>query len=451
MVLKDKILIRLNATRNVNSFHDIDPVHAAIGCAGCHGGNSNVDAADDTTAFRMAHDGMLRDPSAIGENGCSGGSCHQGIVDLNATSIHSNLWGEKSHVARRNGYETFEECPAEIQDGFTKDCASCHTTCGQCHISRPNAAGGGFLEQRVGYSHKFIKTPDEANVCTACHGSRVGDDWNANQERVPGNVPDVHNDYGYSCFDCHTENLHGDGASDAEYTSRYEVTDLPQCVDCHQIDHDDNAYHQAHWPNADISDGVDLSCYACHSQQYNNCNTCHAGTWKSEYESDNSGEYRVYPQFKLGKNPYYMQAGHPHANSDWVAVRHIPVSPDAFRAWGVDIMPDYDVIETWKFASPHNIQRWTARTLVNEAWAESNDQPYTANNCNDNCHMHGNVGALLPRQLDLYLINENMESDITGDDLGDEIPANIKVSLGRADLGYWDVGSYCFACHEHED
>ena len=236
MVLKDKILIRLNATRNINSFHDIDPVHSSIGCAGCHGGTSPVDAADDTTAFRTAHSGVIRDPSAIGETGCSGGSCHAGIVHRNETSIHSNLWGEKAHVALRNGYESFEACPADIQDGFTKDCASCHTTCGQCHVSRPNAAGGGFLEQRVGYSHKFIKTPSEENVCTACHGSRVGDDWNANQERVPGNVPDVHNQYGYTCLDCHTEDLHGEGPSDAEYKSRYEVKDLPQCVDCHQAD-----------------------------------------------------------------------------------------------------------------------------------------------------------------------------------------------------------------------
>ena len=444
LALTDKVLIRINATRGVNSYMDIDPTHAVIGCAGCHGGNSQVDAADDTSAFRAAHEGMMRDPSAIGELGCSGGSCHRDIVRRNETSMHSNLWGEKAHVALRNGYDSFEACPSNITDGFAKDCNSCHTTCGQCHISRPNAAGGGFLEQRVGYSHKFQATPPEDNVCTACHGSRVGDDWNANQERVPGNVPDVHNDFGYTCLDCHKEDLHGEGETDAEYKSRYEVADLPKCVNCHEIDRDDNAYHQTHWPNGDMTDGPDLACYTCHSQQYNNCNTCHAGSWKSEYNEHNTDEYRVYPQFKIGRNPYYNDATHPHSESAWITVRHIPVSPDAFQAWGLSSMSNYNDMETWKYASPHNIQRWTERTLVDTAWANTNSQDYTTDNCFENCHMHGSSGAYVDTNVDLYLLDENMESDITGDDLSGEIPANVLTSLGHRDL---DDRSYCNACH----
>ena len=447
LTLTDKILIRLNASRNVNSFADIDPNHARIGCVGCHGGVSIVDAPDDTSAFRAAHSGLIRDPSVIGEIGCSGGSCHGEIVSRNETSMHSNLWGEKAHVALRNGYDTFAECPADIQDGYSANCSSCHTTCGQCHVSRPNAAGGGFVEQRVGYSHKFIRTPSEENVCTACHGSRIGDDWNANQERVPGNLPDVHNEYGYTCLDCHSEDLHGEGPEDANYTSRYQVSNLPQCIDCHQIDLDDNIFHRSHWPNGDKSDGPDLSCYACHAQQYNNCNTCHADRWKTEYVADNSGEYRVYPQFKLGRNPYYKQAGHPHANSDWVAIRHVPVSPDAYDGWGISIMSNHAAMETWKYASPHNIQRWTERTLVDPAWAETPDQPYTPTNCNDNCHMHGTANSMLPLNINLFLVQSDMESDITEDDLSDEIPANVLVSLGRTDVGVSDEGSYCLSCH----
>ncbi len=440
LTLTEKVWIRLNAARGIESFTDIDPTHAAVGCAGCHGGNSVVDAKDDTSAYRSAHTGMMRDPSKIGEAGCSGGMCHGDIVRRNETSMHSNLWGEKAHVALRNGYESFEACPAEIQDGFTKDCNSCHTTCGQCHISIPNAAGGGFLEQRTGYSHKFIATPDEANVCTACHGSRVGDDWNANQERVPGNVPDVHNDFGYTCLDCHKEDMHGEGSTDAEYTSRYQVADLPQCVDCHQADRDDNIFHTQHWPNADASDGVDLACYTCHSQKYNNCNTCHAGTWKEEYTADNKDEYRVYAQFKIGRNPYYGDADHPHGEAAFITTRHIPVSPDAYRQWNIATMPDYNTMETWKYASPHNIQRWTERTLVETSWSDSS--VYTADNCYTNCHMHGNTGAYTAVNLDLYLIDENMENDITDDDLSGEIEANALTSLGRV-----GDGTYCAACH----
>ncbi|MCF7824575.1 MAG: cytochrome c3 family protein [Candidatus Marinimicrobia bacterium] len=443
MTLKDKVYIKINATANITSFADIDPTHASIGCTGCHGGLSPVDASDDTSAYRAAHAGVSRDPSAIGEEGCSGGLCHGDIVRRNETSLHSNLWGEKAHVARRNGYATFESCPAEIQDGFSKDCSSCHTTCGQCHISRPNAAGGGFMENRLGYSHKFIRTPSEENVCTACHGSRVGDDWNANQERVPGNVPDAHNQNGFSCLDCHEEDFHGNGPSDAEYTSRYAVQDIPQCTNCHQGDHDDNAFHAEHWPNADASDGADLACFVCHSQQYNNCNTCHAGTWKSEYEADNSGEYRVYPQFKLGKNPYYGVADHPHTDAKWITVRHVPVSPDAFKNWNVDpwdieTMPDTRNMETWKYSSPHNIQRWTSRTLVDSTWQDS--AGYTTGTCNDNCHMHGSFGPGTMQNVGIYLTDNDMLHDITNDNLSNEIEANALTSLGT------QSGS-CAVCH----
>ncbi len=442
MTLTDKVWIRLNAIRGIESYADIDPTHAAIGCTGCHGGFSPVEATDDTSAYNAAHGGILRDPSIIGEEGCSGGMCHADIVRRNETSIHSNLWGEKAHVALRNGFDSFDVCPSDVKDAFTEDCSGCHTTCGQCHVSRPNTAGGGFLKQVVGYSHQFIATPDEANVCTACHGSRVGDDWNANQDRVPGNVPDVHNGYGYSCLDCHKEDMHGDGSADAELTSRYQIPDLPQCVDCHEVDRDDNAFHQEHWPNSDASDGADLACFVCHSQQYNNCNTCHAGEWTHEYESDNSGEYRVYAQFKLGRNPYYEQADHPHANSAWIAVRHVPVSPDAYEPWGIHNMPNFDVMETWKYASPHNIQRWTARTLVDSAWADTSGQIYTDQTCADNCHIHGAAGNPAMENIDLYLTNEDMTpaGEITGDDLSGEILANAKTSLGP-------TGS-CSACHE---
>ncbi len=445
LALTDKILIRINATRNVNSFTDIDPIHAAIGCAGCHGGSSLVDAPDDTSAFRAAHIGMIRDPSAIGETGCSGSSCHQDIVTRNETSMHSNLWGEKAHVALRNGYESFESCPADIKDGFAKDCNSCHTTCGQCHISRPNAAGGGFLEQRVGYSHKFLPTPSEENVCTACHGSRIGDDWNANQERLPGNVPDVHNDYGYSCLDCHGEDLHGEGETDAEYTSRYQVADLPKCIDCHQVDSDDNAYHVQHWPNSDASDGSDLACFVCHSQQYNNCNTCHAGSWKEEYNEDNTGEYRVYPQFKIGKNPYYGDADHPHSESSWITVRHIPVSPDAFQAWNINSMSNYADMETWKYSSPHNIQRWTDRTLFDPSWADTSEVLYTESTCSKNCHLHGDYSGLFLTNSNIYLTHDDMVEDITGYDLSNEIEANALVSLGYKPTGI--EAEFCSKCH----
>jgi len=441
--LKDKVWIRLDSNLGINSFKDIDSTHSKIGCSGCHGGESNIDASDDTSAYRTAHAGLMRDPSEIDEVGCAGGMCHGDIVRRHKTSMHGNLTGQKAHVALRNVFDTFEECPADVKDAFSEDCSSCHATCGQCHISRPTSAGGGFLEQgsTAGSSHKFIRTPDEANVCTSCHSSRIGDDWKGN---LAGNEADVHQQMGKTCLDCHTEDLHGDGSNDANYTSRYQVAGLPQCVDCHQDDQDDNAYHQKHWPNSDATDGPDLACSVCHSQQYTNCNTCHAGEWMNEYSSNHTEDYRVYSSFKVGHNPYYGDAGHPNNNSAWITVRHVPVSPDTYTAWGINIMPNFDIMETWKYTSPHNIQRWTDQTLVSEAdsaLAVNAGKPLNDDDgyCFIKCHYNDGLSWHPAVNTEIYIKQTDLESDVTGDDLSAEIQANIGVLV--------DGSFTCTACH----
>jgi|FLOH01.1.fsa_nt_gi hypothetical protein len=432
LALVEKILIRLDPDNNIHMFSDIDSIHARIACSGCHGGASPVDAADDASTFRLAHEGLRRDPSADPEQSCGGALCHESIVQKHQTSMHSNLWGQKAQVALRAGYETFEECPSEIKDGFTKDCASCHATCGQCHVSLPNAAKGGFINQNPGMSHKFIKTPDEANVCTACHRSRIGDEWNANQERVPGNFPDLHNNAGMTCLDCHIEDLHGEGGEEATYTSRSQVQSIPKCTEfCHVNDRDDNLYHAQHWPNGDKTDGADLSCFVCHSQEYTNCNTCHAGSWQDEYAANNTGDYRVYPQFKIGMNPHYKEANHPHTDSRFITVRHVPASRDMFsnEPWGIAELSAFDSLETWKYSSSHSLQRWTDRTLVQSNWAESDTIAYTTETCSQSCHFHSGGAYSNPVNKGLYLLLQDFTSDATGEDLSDEITANQSTML----------------------
>lgn len=193
---------------SADGFEAIDPTHARIGCVTCHGGTEPVVARSENIndlflAMMEAHDAtvtytaggspdrsittdhdMMRDPSAAPEMNCNGAACHSEHVELSATSIHTQLWGEKHKVALRAGYPSFEACPEQIKEGYTADCASCHTTCGQCHISRPNGVHGGFLD-----SHKFKRTPEMENNCTACHGSRVGNDYTGHLE---GNQLDVH-------------------------------------------------------------------------------------------------------------------------------------------------------------------------------------------------------------------------------------------------------------------
>ncbi|MCF7797438.1 MAG: hypothetical protein K9N11_05430 [Lentisphaeria bacterium] len=429
---KYRVYIRLMG--NQESFADVDSIHGKIGCTGCHGGISPVDEGSDAAAMNAAHQGMVRDPSEDAETSCGGGLCHGDIARRNATSIHTNLWGEKAHVAQRYGGEgfTFDQCPESTKSGYQANCYGCHTSCGQCHISRPTTAGGGFAGSTLGGNHKFIREPSETYNCTACHGGRIGMDWAGT---IEGNQPDVHKIFGMTCTDCHTEDFHGDGPGDAQYTSRYEVDGLPDCyTSCHGADSDDNLYHQAHWAGQGTSG--DITCYACHSQQYDNCNTCHAGSYTEEYNQP--GGYKVYQDFKIGLNPNYGISGKTHNHEKWIVVRHIPVSRDAYKNWGLETLAYYESIPTYKYTSPHNIQRWTSRTLADSTWLLPDSTSYTAQTCADNCHYH-RVNVPGNPQATFYLLSAQMDNLEQSDEKG----ANANVTLD-------DNGSVqCAHCHNH--
>jgi thiosulfate/3-mercaptopyruvate sulfurtransferase len=42
-----------------------------------------------------------------------------------------------------------------------------------------------------------------------------------------------------------------------------------------------------------------------------------------------------------------------------VPLRHVPIDPEAFAYYGDDLLPNFDALPTWKYATPHNIQRIT--------------------------------------------------------------------------------------------
>ncbi|MBC8344860.1 MAG: hypothetical protein H8E56_01210 [Candidatus Marinimicrobia bacterium] len=336
------------------SYKDIDPVHASIGCTTCHGGI-------EPATFEMAHDStFVRDPSKKPDQNCS--PCHDELVSTNANSMHSKAWGERTSIAQRQlgedkDHNDFESCPAELKDGFEKECASCHTTCGQCHVSRPNSVDGGFIN-----NHKFNKRPSQENNCTACHGSRIGTDFNG---EIEGNFEDIHNLRGMNCFDCHKEDFH----EDAQYAkSRYHITDLPTCIDCHdKTENPKNAWHIFHWPEGGLTG--ELSCFVCHSQPYNNCDNCHTkGEWK-----EGLNDYKEYPEFRIGFNT--DRGLH---DGKWVVVRHIPISRDSYTPWGHDDLPNYDARATWEYSSPHNINKFTAQTDTTGGAG-----------CSENCHVKG--------------------------------------------------------------
>ncbi len=325
--------------------------------------------------------------------------------------MHTMAWGERTSIAQRElgaGYDhtDFENCPDALVDGLETECSSCHTTCGQCHVSRPESVHGGFID-----SHRFNRTPDQNNNCMACHGSRIAVDFKGS---LSGNRPDVHYLNAMKCFDCHTEDMHAD-ASMTE--SRYHLADLPTCTDagCHIPDSGAdlpvaNQWHSVHWPD---ENGNGLSCFVCHSQPYNNCNTCHtAGEWKEGYaqvgDSDihtGGGGYIEYPDFRIGYN--YNKNLH---DGEWIVVRHIPVSRDSYSNWGHDVLDSYDDRPVWEYSSPHNIRLFTAQTDTSDGAT-----------CSENCHV---TGAKAAENSERYLWRSYISSEFS-----DEIIANDPVTV----------------------
>jgi len=323
-------------------------------CQFCHAGQPDFTFA----TMDEAHVGLIHDPSVPGTSACTAchgepefavsacNVCHASEVAATANSLHTNLWGERAAIEERCGC-TYEG--GGWQAGFGANCAGCHTTCGQCHVSRPNSVGGGFpiITLKPG-SHRFKAIPDMNEQCTACHGSRIGVDFKG---EIEGNVRDVHYLQGYKCDFCHSkEEIHGDGQYNGEhYDHRYEVATMPRCEKCHR-NTTPNAYHDMHVGNP----GLNLQCQVCHSQPYKNCTNCHnldAGAKVDKYDIDPS-----VVQLKIAKNVNPNRQEY-----DFALVRHTPIDPDTFADWGLTL-PDYDIKPTWQYTSPHNIIRRAPQT-----------------------------------------------------------------------------------------
>lgn len=350
--------------------------HYPIGCTGCHGG------VDGTADKKHAHSGNFKaHPSDDYTNKC--GTCHADVAQNFVTSLHNGT-GQKRKVAIRSGLEgahQFDDLPQHQIEGYNANCATCHGTCGNCHIVRPKIAGGGLSS-----GHNFVREPSMLNVCVACHTSRGG---HAYLGVAPGTQPDVHlDDHGFTCMNCHTgHELHGDGKP---VDQRYAYTELPSCEDCHSGLAEDNFYHTMHYD--------DFNCQVCHSQDYNNCGSCHVHGEGARIPS--------YQDFKIAMNPI------PDVVTEYdrfVLVRRTLGAPDNFREYGVEEYASFDALPTYNYTTPHNILRWTSRTKVESG------------SCSSNCHIRNENGVLINKNL--YLFEENLldwekgaSSHITVDD-----------------------------------
>jgi hypothetical protein len=305
-------------------------VHNTQNCIGCHGGVEGVDDKD------AAHEGTVKDPVEDADRIC--GVCHAEATQLAATSLHQNLTGYQTMLTARGA----DFSDPHMEEAFNNHCSTCHTTCGQCHVSRPNFTFGGLIS-----SHKVKKIASIKDTCMACHGARVSNEYQGKNEGVEGSVHWL--EEGMPCFECHNvSHYHGDGT---EYTHRYDGPPGVNCLECHEEAAPDQSEIEEHKIHADK-----VACEVCHvSGPYKSCYNCHVAIDEQGlpyYETDDSQM-----TFKIGRNPLKSD----DRPWDYVLVRHVPVVPDTFAFYGDNLLSSFDNVSTWKYATPHNIQRTTAQ------------------------------------------------------------------------------------------
>lgn len=318
-----------------------DP-HNQTKCSYCHGGVQAPDKED-------AHVDLIADPSRGETQIC--GDCHSIENNSFEASLHSTQGGYWTAIDERSVPENHEA----LEGMFGNHCASCHTTCGDCHISQPNSVGGGFID-----GHVVKKTPSMTRNCTACHGSRVGNEYLGKNEGFQGDVHfrsermncidchtgmDMHDSTG-ACTECHTD------PAEAELINsdtRYAGAQIPACETCHETvgaDGDSNPQHKMHTDK--------LSCQVCHSVSYTSCDGCHVAvsetSGNSFFETQNT-----YLTFFIGRNPDPTY----HRPYEYVTVRHIPVDTESYAYYGENLLSNFDSRPTWAYTTPHNIQRNT--------------------------------------------------------------------------------------------
>ena len=327
----------------------LQSTHGKVGCVICHGGNSQEEDKE------LAHTGLVIDPS---DGDCN--TCHQDVALTHDISLHATLSGFKSALVARGG-DVSEGSPLDM--ALENHCQQCHTTCGQCHVSRPDELEGGLVS-----GHKFRETPSMQYNCVACHGARVGAEYLGENEGIPA---DVHwSQETMLCTDCHSQELHGAGDLDE---TRYHNPDMVKCEDCHQevwTNTAGNPQHEQHL--------ADLSCQVCHSITYKNCYGCHVAIDEQGIPCRTSEPSVM--QFEIGYNPL-RSSERPYK---YVVLRHVPTCAGTCDYYGDELFPNFNAVSTWKYATPHNIQLSTPQ--------------------NESCDAcHGNI--------DLFLTQEDIRPD----------------------------------------
>ena len=317
-------------------------IHGAISCIECHQGIQDPDK-------EIAHTDLIAAPSEDSERVC--GKCHPAMAISFPESLHASQRGYWTALEARGAPEGHPQ----VEEMFGNHCQSCHTSCGDCHVSRPRSVDGGFIS-----GHVFEKTPSMTNNCAACHGSRVGNEYLGKNEDVKS---DVHFRQGrMTCTDCHTDHeMHGQltdcSTCHVEMPEtetpppdhRYDVVDMnyPTCESCHEEAAQGLDGIEMHQPHGDK-----LSCQVCHAASYTSCDGCHV-----QVSEETGNPYYTteghYMTFEIGLNPIQSE----QKPYKYVTLRHIPVDRNAYDYYGENLLPTFDALPTWAYTTPHNIQR----------------------------------------------------------------------------------------------
>lgn len=208
-------------------------------CTTCHAGNSNGSTPE------QAHAGLIATPAHPEQMDKACGGCHPAQVTAAAASLHFTLKNEVNTVRLAFGAKmplrSLTEIPAPETIASPLDLADdlLRRRCLSCHV---HSAGDGYTETRRGTGcaachlpfaggrmtgHAFVRTPPDTQ-CLHCHyGNRVGSDYHGRFEhdfnleyrtpyRASGTenrpygvefhqlAPDIHQQAGMACVDCHS-------------------------------------------------------------------------------------------------------------------------------------------------------------------------------------------------------------------------------------------------------
>ncbi len=301
--------------------------HGQIGCTTCHAGDAGA------VQPAAAHAGLIARPSDDPGRAC--GSCHPEVVQTFTQSLHFTARGLEHGLRALTGPVRWPMA----RKTFQASCQSCHATCGDCHVSKPPYSTNPLVPGGLQNGHRFARRPPMEITCAGCHGGRVAAEYTGAYEGFPA---DVHfTKAKMACTDCHTgAQLHGTGGETA--STRFAVASRPRCTDCHPEAAAGKSAIRSHTVH-----GATLSCQTCHGGISKSCVNCHVGSGATSL-----------PQLKIGRN---LRPELPFA---YTLLRHVPTTRDMIdRPTGlVQALVNFDRVPTWKTATPHNIQRVTARS-----------------------------------------------------------------------------------------